>query len=466
MLQRKKKKNNFPKAFSLVEAMLVVFIAGMIFVTFYSVFSYGVKSIMESKNRLAAAALANEKMEIVRNLDYDNIGTKKLNSNGTYSYGIPAGDILENETINVNTREFYVHTFVQYVDDSYDGKEGGSPNDSVPNDYKRVRIEVAWDQNSETNRSVFLVATFIPQGVETDSGGGTFSINIINNEGNGIPQATVHITNTEESIDETVTTDDLGNVTLVGAPASNQKYSLEVSKSGYYSVMTYPPYPDSTFNPYDVHASVVSDTLNVKSMKTDKLSQIILNTKDLMGNLIPSVQFNLEGGRKRGEDLSVPPVVIYDFDEDLTSDSDGKKTISNASFGMYWFTLLDTSEYEFVKLTANQPENNVIDLPPDTQLELDALLADKDFNSVLVSVLDSTNDDAPIAGASVELKKESDGFDMTVETDMYGQAFFPSSGSQLTSGTYEIIVKATGYVDKTETVDVDSFEKKEVKLTK
>jgi len=61
-------------AFTLIEALVVLFVFSLITLTFYSVFTLGGAYIIESKNRLRAVSLANEKMEIIRNLEYDDIG--------------------------------------------------------------------------------------------------------------------------------------------------------------------------------------------------------------------------------------------------------------------------------------------------------------------------------------------------------------------------------------------------------
>ena len=53
------------QGFTLIEALLVLFIFSLIAVTFYSLFSVGTKHILESKFRLGATAVANERMESV-----------------------------------------------------------------------------------------------------------------------------------------------------------------------------------------------------------------------------------------------------------------------------------------------------------------------------------------------------------------------------------------------------------------
>lgn len=92
-----------------------------------------VRAILESKNRLGATALANQRMEIIRSIDYTSIGTKHWNGSA-WVYGIPAGELIEEEDVSVNTTLYHVDTFVQYVDDTFDGV---TPTDTIPTDYKR-----------------------------------------------------------------------------------------------------------------------------------------------------------------------------------------------------------------------------------------------------------------------------------------------------------------------------------------
>ena len=85
------------RGFTLIEALVFLFLFALITTVFFQTFAYGTALIQQSKNRLGAIALANQKMEIVRSLDYDNIGTIS---------GIPAGDIAQDETVQVNNMHY------------------------------------------------------------------------------------------------------------------------------------------------------------------------------------------------------------------------------------------------------------------------------------------------------------------------------------------------------------------------
>ena len=83
----KVKKNN--QGFSLVEVLVVIFILATVAVSIYSLFNLTLKMLWENKARIGATQLANKKIEIVRNLPYNDIGTIG---------GVVAGTIPENRS--------------------------------------------------------------------------------------------------------------------------------------------------------------------------------------------------------------------------------------------------------------------------------------------------------------------------------------------------------------------------------
>ena len=84
-----------------------------------------------NRARITAKHLALDKMETIRNLAYEDIGTTD---------GIPNGILNEIGQVNVNGLNFTIKTNIIYIDDVYDGQ---GTDDLFP-DYKRVRVEVMW----------------------------------------------------------------------------------------------------------------------------------------------------------------------------------------------------------------------------------------------------------------------------------------------------------------------------------
>lgn len=437
--------------FTLIEAAVFLFIFALITAVFFQVYANGTALIVQSKNRLGAISLATQKMEIVRSLEYDAIGT---------TTGIPSGDILQDESVQVNNSLYQVHTFIQYVDDAFDGTLGGSPNDPIPNDYKRVRIEVSWGDASEAEK-VALFSTLAPLGVEQAAGGGILSVNILDSEGNGVAGASVTITNSSvaPAINVTTATDATGNLFLVGAPASSQGYHVSFSKSGYFGSVSYAPYPTTTFVPTDVHASVVDATVNPASFVMDHTATLELSTRDPFDQSLADIEYHIEGGRQLGTVFGTsPPEPVYDFSDDESTDGSGEKEYSDRSYGVYTWEL-DPGEaaYTFVGL---DPESglsaNTIELSPGETKPVTMILADEAINSVL-AIVTSAADGQLINGATVRLTNTILAYDETVTTNAYGKSYFPkTSTSGLGAATYDIEVTAAGYTTYTGTVDVSS----------
>lgn len=443
--------------FTFIEAMVVVFLIVVVAVTFYSVFSYGINTIIESKKRLAASQVASEKMEVARNLEYADLGT---------TTGIVHGVLPEREVISRNSGTYYVFTFVQYIDDPYD--QTLSADTTGMNDYKRVRIKATWEDDRNSAKGVVLVSDFAPTGIESDVGGGTLSINVLDNDMNAVKRADVHIANSALGIDVLTTTDDTGNIIFPSAPAGDKNYAIEISKEGYYPVQTYPPYPTSVFNPVNEHASVFEDQLTTLNLYTGKSSKLTIQTQDPFGESVSSVGYNLEGGIKIGDTVATPSIPVYVYDENLNSGSSGENKLEELSFGTYTLTFNAVDGYEFFKLDpidAAFSENNKLNLLAGTDLTKKAFFISKTLNSVLITVKNNA-DQKPIKGALVQLKNSlPEPYDKTIVTDDFGQAYFPDELPELVAGAYDLKITADGFQDKTDSVNISQLTKKSVSLT-
>lgn len=447
--------------FTLIESLVVLFLFAVVSMAFLETYATGTRLIIESKNRLGATALANQKMEIIRSIDYDTIGTKRWNGS-SWVYGIPPGDLLEDEDISVNTRNYHVHTFVQYVDHPYDGSLGGNPTDAIPTDFKRVRLTVSWG-NQTPAETVALISNVSPDGMETSSGGGVLSVNVLNASGAGVPGASVRIVNSAASIDVTAQTDASGNLMLPGAPAGSQNYSLTVSKSGYYGAVTYPPYPTTAYDPVDVHASVVADALNQKTVVIDQESDITLATQDPFGNNLPNISYRLIGGRILGTDPATG-ASVFAFDETGSTSSSGQASFPDESYGQYTLSVSD-ARYELYKVQPASAVNNLTDIVAGVNQEVDVLLLDSELASVKVTVVNQA-DGTAINGATVKLTSIPLSYDVTQTTDQFGLAYFPDALPELAAGSYDMEITAAGFQDETDSVTISgNLVTKEISLT-
>ncbi|HHE45852.1 MAG TPA: carboxypeptidase regulatory-like domain-containing protein, partial [Candidatus Moranbacteria bacterium] len=263
---KKDQKLKTKKGFTFIESLVFLFIFSLVTLTFYHVITVGTNLILVSKNSLGAVALANEKMEIIRNLKYNDVGVVG---------GACNGNIPQDEDVTENGRTYHVHTLATYIDDSFDGTLGGSPNDTAYEDYKIVKVTVSWNNGGTNKGEVSLSSQFVPHGLETvNPADGILSINIFSDQAGGaaVSGASVKITNSDLGFSETRQTDATGNIRIVGAKQSIQKYRIAISKSGYETVTTFPPYPKSSFKPVDVDASVVAGSLNTTNIIENKVA--------------------------------------------------------------------------------------------------------------------------------------------------------------------------------------------------
>lgn len=430
------------EGFTLIEALVLLFIFSVVSVTFLQTYAVGTHLIIESKNRLGATALANQKMEIIRSLNYDTVGLTTSS---------PGGDIPEFEDVSVNTTLYHIHTIIQYIDDPFDGTSVAG-TDALPNDYKRVRLEVSWGLGGE-NQKVILFSNISPNGVETPVGGGLLIVNVLDAGGAGIPGVDVHIANTSTAYSITPPTDATGNITLPGTPSSvpagTQDYTFSLSKAGYYTATTYPPSPPSTFDPIDEHLSVLEGVLNSITIVLTKSLDLTLQTQDPFGTAIPNIGFTITGGKV----LSISPVMKYTLDQVSTStDGSGTKTFAGESAGQYTLTTSD-ARYEFLKLNPEETVGNVIDATAGGTKNVDVILIDTQIGSIKAIVQDQT-DGTPLVGASVHLTNVTLGYDATQTTDQYGFVYFPTSATGLVAGDYTMETTMTGFADVSDTVPV------------
>ena len=73
---------NSQKGFSLIEVLIAVFILGIVSVTLISVFIYGFNVVFKTRQVTIATQIAQEEVELVRNMNYDDI----LLLGSTYSH--------------------------------------------------------------------------------------------------------------------------------------------------------------------------------------------------------------------------------------------------------------------------------------------------------------------------------------------------------------------------------------------
>lgn len=455
---KNKKNTNFKKGVSLIEALVLIFVFSVSSLAFYSVFSVGVQYITNSKNKVIAVSLVNKRMELLRNISYDD---------AAIIGGIPNGNIDPDEYVTVGDKTFHLITDIRYHDDADDGIFGGSPNDTVPNDYKMASVTAYWGAESDKEKAT-LSSRFVPAGVETTAGGGTLSLNAIDFSGSPVPNVSVNVFNDQVSptVDYNTQTDANGNLLLQGVPTdTDQNYQLTFSKSSYETVITYSPIA-AGFIPEYTHIAIIEGALNEKTMRIDLLSDLSIESIDSFGDDVGDADFDLIGGR-RLDDGTVPPGE-YNYNDSHSTDSNGDFSVDDISPGEYTISIAgDTStDYEFWKVNpGTDSDSEIFNLSPGVDLTTQLILMDKLVDSVFVKVTDSVNN-APIEGATVQLKNEILGYDVELSSDKYGNVYFPETlSTPLQNGqSYELNISATDYQNNTTDVIVNNLVISDVNL--
>jgi len=403
-----------------------------------------------TRARTAAKHLASEKIETVRNMAYSEIGTVG---------GIPAGSLLQTEAVKRNNLNYTVKTSVVYVDDPFDSS---APDDLLPTDYKRVRVDVSWEGLAASKANpVTLITDIAPQGVETTAGGGTLSILVFDSQAEPVPQATVKILaeTVNPAVDLNLETADNGRVILPGATTcSDNCYQISVTKDGYSSDKTYST--EEVANPNKPHQNVLEGDLTEISFAIDKTSSLaVTSTQNKEADFAsqPDVSFRLRGSKTLGADINDEPV--YKFDQEFTTDSSGQLTIESLEWDNYDFFLPDGSSWDIAGTNPlTIPPGPIVVLPGQT-LQLSFIAQAHTDHSLLAIFKDSSS----ILIASAAARLSASGFEASGSSGLsgdpdFGQLFFPS----LTAQVYTLEATAAGFLDYNGSVDVNGTSVEEI----
>jgi len=478
--------------FTLIELLITTFIIGTVLVGVFGLFVLGVRLARESENRLVGIALANEKMELVRNLPYVNVGT---------AGGIPAGTLLQEETVARNEVNFLVKTDIRYIDDPFDGLVGagggggcvavahippgqgancqdlcvGAPainahlahGDSLGNcagdysgpdvlntDYKQVRVEVSWSSPNQP-RPIVLLTKLAPDGVEGGELFGTLDFMLIDSLGVAVPGANVQLLNdtTNPTVNLATSTDDGGHIVVPGLPEASQSYELSVSKTDYNSEQTYGITPTFIPDADHTHLTMLIGEVTQKTFIVDLVSSLAMSFEeggDSVDNYcegvpprqIADMGYTFRGTKTIGVDGSGDPV--YVVDEAGTSDVNGESSLTDLVWDSYQFGLAEGAVCDIKETSLLLP----INVSAGETLDMTIRLVKHTDVSLHVTLANSEG--LPIDNVTAHLT--GNGVDETLGTGMWGQVLF----SELpVNGDYLLEVSAPGYVDWSDTVTVE-----------
>lgn len=116
------------RGFTLVETLVGAVVLSLLAVAVYQSYAVVIATTIASRSKIAATLLANEAVEIMRNLPYTDVAIA------------PGGKVPADQMVTRDGTSFGVHTTIQSVDDPYDGM---APSDTSPADYKRVQVTIS-----------------------------------------------------------------------------------------------------------------------------------------------------------------------------------------------------------------------------------------------------------------------------------------------------------------------------------
>lgn len=427
---------------TLIEAIIAISIFSVVTTGLYLLIQFGIQVVRDSQSRLDALAIAESQIEAIKNVPYDDIGT---------SGGVPAGDFAQTEVIVRNDISYTLETDIRYVDDDFDDV---APTDTVPNDYKSVRVEVSWADQLVTS-PVVLVTLVAPNGIETDVGGGTLWIEAYNAAAQPISDATVRIINGDVSptIDITAQTDSNGRYILTGADASVESYQVLVYKSGYSSAQTYDVDPVLNPNPDPTRLTVIEDEVTTKTFSIDQLSNLTIRAEQRdTGTALSSIDFSVVGEKRIGTDGTGADIPKYSTT--ATTDSNGDAEVNDIEYDTYSITV-DTAGWDFAGSAPHVPYV----LGPNSSETITVHLMPDSTYSLLVTVEDGAT--IAIPDATVTIENPGATVSELDTTNAAGQVFF----SGLTAEEYTIDISATGYDAYSSTVTIAGDEVQTIPLT-
>jgi len=435
----------YKRGFTLIDVLIGTFILIVIMVGFFIEFQLFFRVLSQTQGKTIALALANEQIEIIRNLPYEDIGTE---------FGSPPGEIPQTRTEKVDNDIYTITTDIIYIDDPFDGL---SPADEFSGDYKKARVEITWTEH-QLIKSVVEIANFSPSNLESEVGGGTLSIYVNDREsGSPIPNAQVEIINNE--IDPIIhiitTTDNNGWLSRPGL-AESDDYEMHINQTNYDEHKTYSDSLVLDPEPEYSHAQINDGDKTTRYFLISKVSTINIETINDDNESLSNIPFKLKGGKIIGIDPSDKSIVYSYENNNLTTDINGEKQLNNMSGGEYYFEI---TSLNYAVLTPNL-ENPLI-VESDSQQSITLTLAPINQPYLRVIIKDSETGDG-ISQAAVRLSNQD--YDKTSQSNEYGIVIFPFDEIDLLNGNYTLNISKLNYQNYNSSQAINNFTEKTVEL--
>lgn len=380
----KKSKKHVP-GFTLVEIVVATALFAMLAVAIYQAYGTLTEVVSVSRIKISAADLLNERLEIIRNMPYSEVGIVN---------GIPSGVLNHSDTFSRDSATFQATTTIRNIDDPFDGTLGGSPNDTSPADYKMVQVDItcATCAHFQPISATTLVS---PKSLETASTNGALFIKVFDADGNPVENANVHVVNAK--VTPNIVIDDVTNsqgmLEIVDAPPGANAYHITVSKSGYTSDQTYAT-SSSLQHPTKPDATVVLQSVTQVSFSIDEVSTLNISAVTTSCAPVGNLGFTLTGSKLIGTTPNT-----YKYNQNLTLDGAGTESLSNMEWDNYNAVITSAGSY-LAGVNPLLPFN----LLPNANQNVQFIVTNGPADVLLVTVKDSPSG-LPLSGATVTLSK-------------------------------------------------------------
>jgi len=402
--------HNRQAGITLLETIIGVAIVAMVAFSMYRSFAVLLDILSTSKTRIAAANLANEQIEIMRNLSYQSIGT---------TGGVPSGVIAPVEIKSKDGFTFTMTTMIRNVDDSFDGTIGGNPNDLSPADYKLVEVTLNC-MNCEEVQSFTFTARAAPKNLETASVNGALFIQVINASGEPVSGATAQITNNVVSppVNITDVTGADGFLRIIDVPSAVQSYHIAVSRSGFSSDSTYATSSQNP-NPIKTDLTVALQTVTQSTFAIDQVGSINVLSGAPTCSAVSNLDFTLASSKLIGANPDV-----LKFNQSYSTDAQGVKNIPNLEWDNYNLSVSSLT-YDLAGTIPYLPLN----LAPGAAQSFRVIMQPKNPQALFVTVKDSSTQ-LPVSGAAVTLSAGTYNNSLTTGRGFLSQTDWGGGGGQ------------------------------------
>jgi hypothetical protein len=430
----------------LVSILIAIAVFAILLHALFTLIAASLDLVSVNRARITAKHISLEKIETIRNLAYEDIGTTE---------GIPNGILNETEQININGLNFTIKTNVIYIDDPYDGQ---GADDLFP-DYKRVRVEVLWEGLAKPAKNPLVLVTDIaPEIAQSYASAGTLQIAVVDAYGQPIPQASVSIVadSIDPTVDININTSEAGTTSLPGAQPCIECYKITVTKEGYSTDRTYST--SEVTNPLKPHVSIIEGNSTSVTFSIDQVATLNISSVSNRESGFTSqanVSFRLRGSKIIGTDAFAQ--FVYKYEEVHSTNDGGIIAIENLEWDNYTVFMPEATSFD---ITGNTPFLPLSLLPASS---LDYTFSTESHSDH--SLLNIVKDPSQNLIENVFINLTSGSYDEATTSGKlsdpdFGQAFFPN----LEDKTYNYTATASGYLDKSGSANVNGNSENEIIL--